>query len=189
MAAKLQHDRRTQQITAASALGLAIAALFVKRRSVTDKAKATLRTPGPMSTPQLEAAMRDLYEPIPGGGRILLVPTSQGRVARVQVYPTKQSTLKSHAADFAPEGFVEVKVPQTPGPNAIKPPGPPDKDKENVKRVGVCVVFRSPLISSFIDHVTATKNSFASSEPSSASSFRERRRKRSSSSAPIPSSS
>jgi ATP-binding cassette subfamily D (ALD) long-chain fatty acid import protein len=138
MASKLRHDRRTQQLAAAGSLAALVIAVLVKRRAALDKVvPAALKTPGPLTTPQLEAAMRDLYEPIPGGGRILLVPTSRGRVARVEIHPTKEATLKRHAPQFAPSSTaLDSRAPLTPGPNALKPP---EGEGKRDRKVGVYV--------------------------------------------------
>ncbi|TNY22648.1 ABC transporter transmembrane region 2-domain-containing protein [Rhodotorula diobovata] len=52
-----------------------------------------------LTTPQIEMAQRDLYNPLPGGARELLVPT-QGRVSKVVIRPTKASTFARHRPLF-----------------------------------------------------------------------------------------
>ncbi|GAA96144.1 uncharacterized protein L969DRAFT_14342 [Mixia osmundae IAM 14324] len=58
--------------------------------------------PLPMTTPQIEAAQRDLYLTRNDGTRELLVPDSSGgRVHKVIIRPTSINTFKTHAPYFA----------------------------------------------------------------------------------------
>ncbi|GAA5995368.1 uncharacterized protein JCM10292_005128 [Rhodotorula paludigena] len=52
-----------------------------------------------LTTPQIELAQRDLFNPLPGGARELLVP-SRGRVSKVVIRPTKLSTFAAHRPLF-----------------------------------------------------------------------------------------
>ncbi|ORY47182.1 ABC transporter transmembrane region 2-domain-containing protein [Leucosporidium creatinivorum] len=54
-----------------------------------------------LTTPQMELAQRDLYKPLPNGSRELLVP-NRGRVSKVLIHPTKQSTFDLHRPHFRP---------------------------------------------------------------------------------------
>ncbi|KAK4046330.1 ATP-binding cassette long-chain fatty acid transporter pxa1 [Microbotryomycetes sp. JL201] len=87
---------------AALALPLVVA-LYVLRKRLVNKAAAQKKKNDALSltTPQLELAQRDLYKPLPGGARELLVP-SRGRVSKVIVKPTKQSTFDAHRKYFRP---------------------------------------------------------------------------------------
>ena len=60
------------------------------------------RPPGTpfLSTPQIEEATRRLFEPQKDGSRVLLVPTSDGRISRVTIRPTRQSTFAAHRQHF-----------------------------------------------------------------------------------------
>lgn len=55
----------------------------------------------PLTTPQVEAAQRELYRVLPDGSRELLVPTgNSGRIAKVIIRPVKESTYAQHRKDF-----------------------------------------------------------------------------------------
>lgn len=55
----------------------------------------------PLTTPQVEAAQRELYRVLPDGSRELLVPTgNSGRIAKVIIRPVKESTYAEHRKDF-----------------------------------------------------------------------------------------
>ncbi|KAM0791110.1 hypothetical protein ACM66B_004399 [Microbotryomycetes sp. NB124-2] len=87
---------------AALALPLVVA-LYVLRKRLLTKAAAKKKKNDALNltTPQLELAQRDLYKPLSGGARELLVP-SRGRVSKVVVRPTKQSTFDAHRKYFRP---------------------------------------------------------------------------------------
>jgi ATP-binding cassette subfamily D (ALD) long-chain fatty acid import protein len=88
-----------------------LALLVVLRRRVTDtqgsktsgkgskRSKSVSHTP--LTTPQVEAAQRELYRVLPDGSRELLVPTgNSGRIAKVIIRPVKESTYAQHRKDF-----------------------------------------------------------------------------------------
>ncbi|SCV69203.1 BQ2448_2223 [Microbotryum intermedium] len=84
--------------TASLAVPLLVALYYLRKR-ITDAATKANQRGAPLTTPQLEMAQRDLYKPLSGGARELLVP-SRGRVAKVLIRPTKQSTFEAHRPFF-----------------------------------------------------------------------------------------
>lgn len=82
-----------------------LAVLVYARARVLDAAAARKRSKyrggdTPLNTPAFEEASRKLYEPQPDGSRLLLVPTPSGRIRKVAIWPTKQSTFEAHRKDF-----------------------------------------------------------------------------------------
>ncbi|GAA5984731.1 hypothetical protein JCM10908_003477 [Rhodotorula pacifica] len=85
----------------AAAIAATLLALVYLRRKVVQAAQeaADKRNRQLLTTPQIELAQRDLYNPLPGGARELLVP-NRGRVSRVTIRPTKASTFAAHRPLF-----------------------------------------------------------------------------------------
>lgn len=93
--------------------------MFNLRRLRTDPAFRLIEDRAQLTTPQLELAQRDLFNPfvpsgssmrfshqpasysLPNGYRELLVP-NRGRVSKVLIHPTKQTTFDAHRALFQP---------------------------------------------------------------------------------------
>lgn len=70
-----------------------------KKASSSSRSKSVSHTP--LTTPQVEAAQRELYRILPDGSRELLVPTgSSGRMSKVIIRPVKDSTYAQHRKDF-----------------------------------------------------------------------------------------
>ena len=84
--AALAHKRREDERTTA---GVALEGPALRRV----KSSASI-----LSSPAIERAVRDLYQPKSDGSRVLLVPSTRGRVSRVLIKPTKTSTIRAHQA-------------------------------------------------------------------------------------------
>ncbi|BGP11007.1 ATP-binding cassette long-chain fatty acid transporter pxa1 [Rhodotorula toruloides] len=84
-----------------AAVFAALVALVYLRRKVVQAAAeaAEKRNRQMLTTPQIELAQRDLYNPLPGGARELLVP-ARGRVSKVLIKPTKATTFARHRPLF-----------------------------------------------------------------------------------------
>ncbi|KAG0663263.1 hypothetical protein C6P46_002853 [Rhodotorula mucilaginosa] len=85
----------------AAAVAATLLALVYLRRKVVSAAQeaADRRNQQLLTTPQIELAQRDLYNPLPGGARELLVP-NRGRVSKVTIRPTKATTFAAHRPLF-----------------------------------------------------------------------------------------
>ncbi|GAA5919481.1 hypothetical protein JCM1841_002224 [Sporobolomyces salmonicolor] len=90
-----------QQKTPAAAVVVALFALVYVRRRLVRAAKEAKenRDQQELTTPQIELAQRDLFNPLPNGSRELLVP-NRGRVSKVVIRPTKSSTFAAHRPLF-----------------------------------------------------------------------------------------
>ncbi|KAK4052640.1 ATP-binding cassette long-chain fatty acid transporter pxa1 [Microbotryomycetes sp. JL221] len=99
----LLFQTRTKPTTLA--LPLVIALYILRKRimqaSIDKKKNRDTMAATALSTPQLELAQRDLYKPLPGGARELLVP-NRGRVSKVVIRPTKPTTFQAHRKFFKP---------------------------------------------------------------------------------------
>lgn len=93
----------TRNRPVAFTLPILLALLYLRKRIITaaevEKKRKADRVH--LTTPQIELAQRDLYRQLPNGTRELLVP-SRGRVAKVLIHPTKQSTFDAHRPHFCP---------------------------------------------------------------------------------------
>ncbi|GAA6049196.1 hypothetical protein JCM3770_003305 [Rhodotorula araucariae] len=84
----------------AAIVGTLFALLYLRRKLVQAAKEAEeKRNMQLLTTPQIELAQRDLYNPLPGGARELLVPT-RGRVSKVIIRPTKATTFARHRPLF-----------------------------------------------------------------------------------------
>ncbi|GAA5968100.1 hypothetical protein JCM21900_000089 [Sporobolomyces salmonicolor] len=90
-----------QQKTPAAAVVVALFALVYVRRRLVRAAKEAKENQDQqeLTTPQIELAQRDLFNPLPNGSRELLVP-NRGRVSKVVIRPTKSSTFAAHRPLF-----------------------------------------------------------------------------------------
>ncbi|GAA5900102.1 hypothetical protein JCM5296_002057 [Sporobolomyces johnsonii] len=91
----------SQQKSSATAVVAALLALVYVRRRLLRAAKEAKenRDRQELTTPQIELAQRDLFNPLPNGSRELLVP-NRGRVSKVVIRPTKSSTFAAHRPLF-----------------------------------------------------------------------------------------
>ncbi|GAA6009602.1 hypothetical protein JCM10207_004120 [Rhodosporidiobolus poonsookiae] len=81
-------------------LAAILALTYVRRRLVKSAVEAKQKRDRQMlTTPQIEMAQRDLFNPLPNGARELLVP-NRGRVSKVVIRPTKSSTFAAHRPLF-----------------------------------------------------------------------------------------
>ncbi|GAA6036388.1 hypothetical protein JCM8097_001697 [Rhodosporidiobolus ruineniae] len=84
----------------AAALVVLMALTYVRKRVVKAAVEAKEQRDRQMlTTPQIELAQRDLFNPLPNGARELLVP-NRGRVSKVVIRPTKPSTFAAHRRFF-----------------------------------------------------------------------------------------
>ncbi|GAA5913043.1 hypothetical protein JCM6882_005545 [Rhodosporidiobolus microsporus] len=84
----------------AAVLGVLVALAYLRRRLISKAAEAQAQRDRQMlTTPQIELAQRDLFNPLPNGSRELLVP-NRGRVSKVVIRPTKASTFAAHRPFF-----------------------------------------------------------------------------------------
>ncbi|GAA5868571.1 hypothetical protein JCM3774_005432 [Rhodotorula dairenensis] len=83
----------------AAAVAATLIAVAYLRRKVVQAAHERDRQQPVLTTPQIELAQRDLYNPLPDGARELLVP-NRGRVSKVTIRPTKPSTFAAHRPLF-----------------------------------------------------------------------------------------
>ena len=105
-------DRQQRIVGAGLAAALAGLVLLRRRAALAHKRREDERTTGValegpalrrvkssasiLSSPAIERAVRDLYQPKSDGSRVLLVPSTRGRVSRVLIKPTKTSTIRAH---------------------------------------------------------------------------------------------
>ncbi|BGP27281.1 peroxisomal ABC transporter [Rhodotorula toruloides] len=132
-----------------AAVFAALVALVYLRRKVVQAAAeaAEKRNRQMLTTPQIELAQRDLYNPLPGGARELLVP-ARGRVSKVLIKPTKATTFARHRPLFR-------KPP--PAPRSASTAAPPSAGAA-AQRVGVNKEFFRQLAAIFriiIPHATS----------------------------------
>ncbi|GAA5853085.1 hypothetical protein JCM8547_000196 [Rhodosporidiobolus lusitaniae] len=94
-----------------------------------------------LTTPQIELAQRDLFNPLPGGARELLVP-NRGRVSKVVIRPTKQSTFAAHRPLFhkPSPSSPATQASTTPPPTAGATPARVGVNKEFFRQLGA--IFR-----------------------------------------------
>ena len=90
--------------TALLVLAVVLVSARLEKKSFARKRKESVHGNTPLTTPQLEAAQRELYVQLADGTRELLVPDSRGRVKHVVIRPTKQSTFEAHRRDFTASG-------------------------------------------------------------------------------------
>lgn len=85
------------------AVPLLVALYYLRKRiaAAAGGSKGAKDKTAPLSTSQMEMAQRDLYRQLPNGSRELLVP-SRGKVSKVLIHPTKQSTFDAHRPAFRP---------------------------------------------------------------------------------------
>lgn len=99
-------QRHRASTAAGSAAVIVAVAILLKRLSklrqpsFNDRRRAASRSGTPLTTPQIEQAQRELYVPQAGGGRELLILDDRGRIKRVPIKPTKQSTFDAHRKHF-----------------------------------------------------------------------------------------
>ncbi|GAA5902383.1 hypothetical protein JCM8208_007274 [Rhodotorula glutinis] len=115
----------------AAIVGTLFALLYLRRKLAQAAQDAQdKRNQQMLTTPQIEMAQRDLYNPLPGGARELLVPT-RGRVSKVVIRPTKASTFARHRPLFR-------KPPPAPSSASSSKPAPvPAAGSASAQRVGV----------------------------------------------------
>lgn len=101
LASALPLRTRLEGGSGAAAIAATLLALVYLRRKVVQAAQeaADRRNQAVLTTPQIELAQRELYNPLPGGARELLVP-NRGRVSKVTIRPTKATTFAAHRPLF-----------------------------------------------------------------------------------------
>lgn len=106
MLSQKQADRRLFAAGGATATAILIIGLRQLIQSRREAARLRKRrsagsaTATPALTPLIEQANRELFVPGSNGQRELLIVNGQGRINRVLIKPTKQSTFDAHRKDF-----------------------------------------------------------------------------------------